>query len=652
MELEVFLNWKLLGKATALDDHKQWIIAIATSLVQVGLKNKAGIKTLIQQYECAAEKLYQPKGYLNEDVMRSIMMLRLGGAHVVEFAHCSLSLLILRPLIVSLSVPTVAEIEANIHSCHSGLAGIGDNLDTGRVVHQVIMFNELTIEHNNDEIPLEFTSERELNILCDAIDDNRVHLASEATVTGIGALSKDPHEYAVWPRETGLHHSCIIQTVINGANKTNLSANSPIYGQLSSLKFMNNLVSLDDLTADKDFKHVFKCQRNLLMCQKGTLVQGFCITPAILRAHLELCGVPSHRLWSLLNPNDKQDIVLAYSLLKEIWSLPPLPASSSLSFSHAWEALNVYGQFAHHLMMPYVCINLDLDEQLIHLSTVAHMVFFLYRDCSAHTQFMLTQSYVDIMIMIKNVFYCVAKAKVNNPHSNFYLILLGTDCLETFFGLIRTAVGTDTNIDILQLGSQVSGLTEVALILMEHPEWDPGTCHLTLPCITKDAQAGEITSKFDHISPKDWRGNATITRVNLHSCWLLGWQQAITCIPEAGCTFKQLLAEGAPNIDMLSPLEHDGKDNGDGGASESSPEGPLDPSLDNVPKNVPGPPGGMQGMPVNNAQIPLSYTHDGDLEDAIAKEMPRNNIDSAITVQGQKTLKAKALRHRMAYRST
>ncbi|KAI9432596.1 hypothetical protein H4582DRAFT_1790557, partial [Lactarius indigo] len=151
---------------------------------------------------------------------------------------------------------------------------------------------------------------------------------------------------------------------------------------------------------------------------------------------------------------------------------------------------------------------------------------------------MPTQSYVDIMIMVKNVFYCIAKAKVDNPHGNFYPVLLGTDRLETFFGLIRTAVGTDVNIDVLQLGNRASGLTEVALILAEHPEWDIGPRRLTLPHIAKDTQAGEITSKFDHISPKDWRGDATVARVNLHSCWLLGHQQAITCIPDAGRVFE------------------------------------------------------------------------------------------------------------------
>ena len=180
-----------------------------------------------------------------------------------------------------------------------------------------------------------------------------------------------------------------------------------------------------------------------------------------------------------------------YSLLKEIWSLPPPAADSSPSFAHACEALTIYEQFAHHLLMPYICVELDLDEQLIHLSAAAHVAFLLYRDCSAHTRFMPTQSYVNIMLMIKNVCYCVAKAKVDTLQGTFYMILLGTDCLETFFGLIRTAVGTDANVTILQLGSQAFGLTEVALILAEHLEWDLGPHCFMLPCITKDSQLGK-----------------------------------------------------------------------------------------------------------------------------------------------------------------
>lgn len=42
--------------------------------------------------------------------------------------------------------------------------------------------------------------------------------------------------------------------------KQTLSLQSPIYPLLHKLELINHLVSDDDITADKDFKHVFKCQ--------------------------------------------------------------------------------------------------------------------------------------------------------------------------------------------------------------------------------------------------------------------------------------------------------------------------------------------------------------------------------------------------------
>lgn len=296
-------------------------------------------------------------------------------------------------------------------------------------------------------------------------------------------------------------------------------------------------------------------------------------------------------------------------------------------------------------MLPYVSVDLDLDQQLVHLSTAAHMAFYLYRVNSARSHFMPTQTFIDIMIMIKNVYYCVAKVKVDNPQGRFYPILLGTDRLETFFGLIRTAVGTDANVDPLQLGSCASGLTEVAAILAEHPEWDIGTRRLALPQITQ--QVGEITSMVDHITPKDWRGDTTVARVNLHTCWLLGCRQAAEHIPEAGLVFDQLSAEDSPNIDILSPLGTLLVHQRDGGEDlgEDDLEG-VGPDLqDDSP--LPSQPAGD----VIGNLASTSYTHDGDLEDAMADEMPRNNVDSTIVIQGQKTSKAKALHLRMVHRS-
>ena len=149
---------KLLVKVGALDDHKQWIPAIASGwvnrvapLVQAGLKHQVRIKVLIQQYEWAVDKLYQLKEYSQVDIMNSIILLHLGGACVAEFAHQSLSLpslmtiwcnTVIQALIVLPSISTIIKIEANIIPCHADL-DIPNNVE---VVHQVLMLDELAVE--------------------------------------------------------------------------------------------------------------------------------------------------------------------------------------------------------------------------------------------------------------------------------------------------------------------------------------------------------------------------------------------------------------------------------------------------------------------------------------------------------------------------
>jgi hypothetical protein len=80
--------------------------------------------------------------------------------------------------------------------------------------------------------------------------------------------------------------------------------------------------------------------------------------------------------------------------------------------------------------------------------------------------------------MIKNVFFCIAKAKAEHPMQPFFIVLLGTDQLKTLFRIICTMVGNDANLDILQLMLYITATTEVSNILTKHPEWDNGPCQL------------------------------------------------------------------------------------------------------------------------------------------------------------------------------
>ena len=177
-------------------------------------------------------------------------------------------------------------------------------------------------------------------------------------------------------------------TLVIQAMLSKLSIDSPIYMLLRLLEFLNLLVGPDDITVDKDFKHIIKCQQNIFMRSKGIEILGFCITLAILCSQLKHNGVSTHRLGSLLNPNNKQDVILAFSLLQAIWSLPPPPAGCDPAFALAHHALNIYREFARHLILPYISVDQNLDEQLIHLSAAAHLVFLLYHHNLATTRFM------------------------------------------------------------------------------------------------------------------------------------------------------------------------------------------------------------------------------------------------------------------------
>jgi hypothetical protein len=223
-----------------------------------------------------------------------------------------------------------------------------------------------------------------------------------------------------------------------------LSPSSDIYHWLSPCLLLDLHVGDDDLTCDKDCKHTaVKQPRNALLREKGILVYGTWITPAVLRSHLLDAGHKGDHIRAVLNPNDKQDVTLAYMLLRDIWSLPVL-SSGPPGRIQARGALQLLGSLFYNLVAPYICVNMSIEEQLEHLSYAGHLALALYVHEDACVNFLPTTLYCDIILMIKNVFFCVAKAKADTPNDNFNIVLLGTDRLETLFGCLRTVVGNDT----------------------------------------------------------------------------------------------------------------------------------------------------------------------------------------------------------------
>jgi len=172
---------------------------------------------------------------------------------------------------------------------------------------------------------------------------------------------------------------------------------------------------------------------------------------------------------------------------------------SNQSYVEVRDALHLYSQFSYHLIFPYICMELSLSNQLEHLSMAIHLALALYTHDDAKSGFIPNALFVDIGIMIKNIFFCIAKAKTDHPLDPFFIMLLGTDRLETPFRILHTMIGNDANLNILQLALHVTATTEVSNILAWHPEWDRRPCRLHLPSVSKDMDS--ILRTADHVGP-------------------------------------------------------------------------------------------------------------------------------------------------------
>ncbi|KAJ7598326.1 hypothetical protein C8J56DRAFT_1091577 [Mycena floridula] len=676
-------------------------------IVRAAMSRRLGIHSLQASYDRAAAGLYHPKNYTEKDDMRQLLNWRIGGTQMAEIAHRTgaalpgLSTIRGRstvPIIIpSHSKPKPEEVTENVVSCFTGMDEVIGNQKT-RVVHQVLMFDEIATERrprwdsktnkflgvcreHGHKTALEFRNEKDLETLFDDLEKQQAHLASEATVGAIGMLGLDTRVYAARPVlvsgtckiETAEEHVKVLETTLNAVNsqkpltklrtisiasdgeakrgkalvqltfKRMLSPDSNIYGLLSSLVFMDLHVGDDDLTSDKDYKHIPKRLRNLSLRDKGILVHGFQITPSVMKEHFREAGLTESHIRSVFNPSDKQDVKLAYDMLNDIWNLPEPTAGKRPGFIEARTSLQLFGEFVFHLFYPYVCVDLSLSEQLEHLSAAAHLSLALFIDDKAGKAFLPSQLYLDIMIMIKNVYFCVAKAMIDDPEGSFWIILLGTDRLESLFGILRTMVGNDANLDILQLVLRLTGCTEIANILAKYPQWQKTPRRLKLPLL--DRESRQIPNEADHINPQAWRGDVT----NRHVSLISSWKGGRSLVEKKYSFVADLLttAEANPKTTILSPFGKLLVPE----VSIVSPSGTVE-----VTSTLDKDDTEEAEEDVRPASCPDSGTGFCAVEDAAAEEaaafLPPTVIERAVTLSGKLVNKARALSSRFKYRTS
>ncbi|EJD42455.1 hypothetical protein AURDEDRAFT_67609, partial [Auricularia subglabra TFB-10046 SS5] len=358
---------KLLCRARALEEHKKFMMAIGSgevprlhALVRTALRCKAGIARIVALVDTAGKRVYKPKGYSEEEKLRGILFLRMGGARVAELAHRTCGLpgvstlrhsSLTQPLRPSPSAPRGDEVEYNIS------VSFPESSEPRDETLGVLMFDELKVtdaarwcpttnkilgfcrEHSKG-YTMDFATMKEVDLLCDGLNKNDIHLASEATVAAIGKLCGNAREYSARPvlisgtckKETGVEQATVIQTVLDACNrqrtrtgcriisvasdgesrrglafeqlflKCTISPSSPIYEMLAGLRLFNLQTGVHGITMDKDWKHVMKRLRNMAIRRSGFVIHGTHITPAQIRRHLSDNGASRAHLLCVDDP--------------------------------------------------------------------------------------------------------------------------------------------------------------------------------------------------------------------------------------------------------------------------------------------------------------------------------------------------------------
>ncbi|KAG2123473.1 hypothetical protein DEU56DRAFT_717092, partial [Suillus clintonianus] len=587
------------------------------AVVRVCVKHGDGIRTILDKMDSAHKQLFKPRDYDEEEFQLMMLNHSLGGGRVAHLQRKSHGLpsisatkrrLKAQPIIPSPGYPTNKELSHNL-----GIA-FPDSLNSQEEEPVTIFADEIKVEErlrwdsaenkiigvcreHGHSVSLDFVSIAEADAVLAALidvtvpEERRVHLSSEATVIAARILSPDSTRNIGRPfvvsgtckREdvAGQHRllsgalAAFNQVVAIPRNKRVYSISSdgdsrrrqalarltmskelptlsPIFERLSVLPLMNLRCGLDDVTGDFDAKHNFKRYRNSLLRKKGVTVRGAVITAAILKHHLSsLPKLTERRINALLYPNDKQDVPLAFSLLTAIGRLPDAAPDAAPTYVVTRRILQLLGKLYHHLLEPYTNVELSLQGQLEHLSAAAHITLALYEENKGN--FIPVQLYYDTMTMVKNVFFCTAKVQASNPDGEFWIILLGTDPLEECFGDIRTMVGNDTNADTLQVSSRLNTALLCSTLLAIHPEWKCTPRRLALPSIV-ETPTGEVSQKYDHISPRSWKGDVHVQNVVLQTCWINGRRDAEEELRLCGIEPPFQRLEGGQGCDILAPF--------------------------------------------------------------------------------------------------
>lgn len=311
-------------------------------------------------------------------------------------------------------------------------------------------------------------------------------------------------------------------------------------GFFSHLRFFSTQFVFGKYGLNFDAKHMIKRIRGILISDQRNIClikRSFCRQNiALMYPHL----IP------LLNPSDYQNVPYAVQLLQ---GLIESKSDSNLEISsHIQQEIECFNEVVKPLLNIFVNPTINLLDQLTQLAYCSHLLLFIYRKW--RTRFITRDLYMDIQSTIQDAFICVELFNRYDHRSKVYLYQLGTDQVESLFGLVRT-LSHNVNCDLLELQERLKIVFQMEAVYQDHPHWK------------RPSRISKSTD--DHSSAASWCGKldtCDINRQMIKIIWRGGYDKATEYLTKVGYTEKELTISNS-SVNMLQPLDEAFDDEGD-----------------------------------------------------------------------------------------
>lgn len=190
-----------------LDGWKRFAVAIGSNnmprlqvLINVELRNGAGIFGLLSKIEQASMSNYRPRSYEEADFQRAFLLWKLGGRSAANIAHRTLGCPSIdsarrhvrtKPLSTSPGMPTLAEISNNLaigfeNQPHNSTRIVGMTMPVDEIkIQERLRWDSRTnmilgvCREHGGKCSLEFRTIAQADFIVDCLNEGKVHFAAE-----------------------------------------------------------------------------------------------------------------------------------------------------------------------------------------------------------------------------------------------------------------------------------------------------------------------------------------------------------------------------------------------------------------------------------------------------------------------------------------